>query len=384
MLLYVLYHVEGVETMKKKVLHVVEAFGGGVFTFLVALANKTCEEFDVTIAYTVRPQTPLNYRELIDPRVRLIEMTEVQRSINIGQDLKGAAEIYRIYKEIKPDFVHLHSSKAGFLGRLVINCKKTSVAYTPHGFSFLKEDDSPFVRMLYKTVEKIGALKGGVVIGVSKGEYEEALNLTGNAGYVNNGIELEPIKDLEIKEVHVEEGEKWRIGTLGRICYQKNPMIFNRIAEQFHEDRFLWIGSGEMAEELQEGNIRISGWKAHDLAVELVNKLDIFVLPSLWEGLPISLLEAMYLKKICIVSNVVGNRDVIIHGINGFVAETKEDYVKIIQDIKDGKYDIKAITERAHNDVLSVYNVDVMCAKYAEIYDSDLRTGNVSLVKQSV
>ena len=94
--------------MKKKVLHVVEAFGGGVFTFLVALANKTCEEFDVTIAYTVRPQTPLNYRELIDPRVRLIEMSEVQRSINIGQDLKGAAEIYEIYKKIKPDFVHLH------------------------------------------------------------------------------------------------------------------------------------------------------------------------------------------------------------------------------------------------------------------------------------
>lgn len=374
---------EGVQTMKR-VLHIAEAFGGGVFTFLVALANKTCEEFDVTIAYTVRPQTPLNYKELIDPRVHLIEMKEVQRSINLVQDMKGAMEIRQIYKKVKPDFVHLHSSKAGFLGRLVINCRKTNVAYTPHGFAFLKEDDSPFVRMMYKTIEKIGALKGGAVIGVSKGEYEEALDLTNNAGFVNNGIELDPIKHLEIKDIDVAEGEKWKIGTLGRICYQKNPMMFNRVAEHFYQDRFLWIGSGEMADELQEANIRISGWKAHDLAVELLNNLDIFILPSLWEGLPISLLEAMYLKKICIVSNVVGNRDVIIHGVNGFIAETKEDYIKIIQNIKDGKYDIQAIAERAHNDVLSVYNVDVMCAKYAKIYDSDLRVGNVGWIKQSI
>ena len=368
----------------KKVLHIVEAFGGGVFTFLVALANKTCEEFDVTIAYTVRPQTPLNYKELIDPRVHLIEMQSVQRSIDLKQDIKGAVEIYQIYKKVKPDFVHLHSSKAGFLGRLVINCKKTNVAYTPHGFSFLKEDDSPLVRTIYKTIEKIGAMMGGAVIGVSKGEFEEALKLTGNAGYVNNGIELDPIKDLELKDIDVTEGEKWKIGTLGRICYQKNPMMFNRVAEHFDQDRFLWIGSGEMAEELQAGNIRISGWKAHDLAVELLNKLDVFILPSLWEGLPISLLEAMYLKKICIVSNVVGNRDVIIHGMNGFIAETKEDYIKVIQDIKDGKYDIKAIAERAHNDVLSVYNVDVMCAKYAEVYHSDLKSGNVEWIQQSI
>lgn len=370
--------------MKKKVLHIAEAFGGGVFTYLVALANRTCEEFDVTIAYTVRPQTPLNYMELIDPRVHLIEMEQVKRSINLMQDFKGVIEIGQICKKVKPDFIHLHSSKAGFLGRMVINCKKHNVAYTPHGFSFLKEDDSPFVRRMYKEIERIGALKGGVVIGVSKGEYQEALDLTGNAGYVNNGIELEPLKELNINEVRIEPGKRYTIGTLGRICYQKNPVMFNRVAEHFEEDKFLWIGSGELAEDLQEGNIRISGWKAHDLAVELLNQLDIFILPSLWEGLPISLLEAMYLKKICIVSNVVGNRDVIIHGVNGFIAETKEDYIRIIQDIKDGKYDIEAITERAHNDVVNVYNVDVMCEKYAEIYNADLKSGNISWIKQSI
>lgn len=370
--------------MKKKVLHIVEAFGGGVFTFLVALANKTCEEFDVTIAYTMRPQTPLNFMELIAPRVHLIEMTQVQRSISLKQDLKGAAEIRRIYKKVKPDFVHLHSSKAGFLGRMVIDCKKTSVAYTPHGFSFLKEDDSPIVRKVYKTVEKIGAHKGGFIIGVSKGEYEEALNLTGNAGYVNNGIELDEVQNLQIQNLKVAEDKTWKVGTLGRISYQKNPKMFNRVAEHFLHDSFLWIGAGELAEELHEQNIRISGWKSHDLAIELLNELDIFVLPSLWEGLPISLLEAMYLKKVCIVSNVVGNRDVIIHGVNGFIAETKEDYIRIIQGIKDGIYDIKAITERAHNDIKNIYNVDVMCAKYAEIYNTDLRFGDGTWIKQSV
>lgn len=370
--------------MKKKVLHVVEAFGGGVFTYLVSLVNKTCEEFDVTLAYTFRPQTPLNFEELIDPRVRLIEMKQVQRSINLKQDLKGAMEIRQIYKAVKPDFVHLHSSKAGFLGRMVINCRKQRVAYTPHGFSFLKEDDTPFVRRMYKEIERFAALKGGVVIGVSKGECEEALELTDYAAYINNGIELESLVNLEIKEPDIRAEKKLKVGTLGRICYQKNPEMFNRVAEYFYEDEFLWIGTGELAEILQEGNIRISGWKAHDLAIGLLNELDVFILPSLWEGLPISLLEAMYLKKICIVSNVVGNRDVIIHGVNGFIAETKEDYIEIIQNIKDGTYNLKDIAERAHRDVVSIYNVDVMCEKYAEIYKDEERFGNAKWVKQSV
>ena len=74
------------------------------------------------------------------------------------------------------------------------------------------------------------------------------------------------------------------------------------------------------------------------------------------------------MKKICIVSDVIGNRDVIVHGENGFIANTADDYVRIIQEIKEGKWDIEKIIERAYQDVCEKYNIDVMCQKYIKIY----------------
>lgn len=354
--------------MKKKILHIVEAFGGGVFTYLISLANATCEEFDVTIAYTLRPQTPYEFEKFLDDRVHLIEMHEVKRQINPIQDLKGGVEIHKIYRQVEPDFVHLHSSKAGFLGRMVIDCRRNHVIYTPHGYSFLKKDDSAIVRTIYKLVEKVAATKGGEIVGVSKGEYEESLALTKRATYINNGIDLNGINDIEIENLTEINMNELRIGTLGRISYQKNPETFNEIAKKLPDDLFVWIGDGEMGDVLNQNNIAISGWKNQQEAMQNLGRINVFILPSLWEGLPISLLEAMYLKKICIVSDVIGNRDVIVHGDNGFIANTVDDYVQIIREIKDGKWDLEQITAKAYQDVCEKYNIDVMCQKYVEIY----------------
>lgn len=356
--------------MKKKILHIAEAFGGGVFTYLIALANASCEEFDVTIAYTLRPQTPDEFEKFLDDRVHLIEMKEVKREIRLLQDLKGAAEIHRIYRQVEPDFVHLHSSKAGFLGRMVIDCRRNHVIYTPHGYSFLKKDDSALTRRVYKLIEKVAAIKGGQIVGVSKGEYEESLSLTKRASYVSNGINLNSIKNIEIDNITEFDANKLRIGTLGRICYQKNPETFNEIAKRLPDDLFVWIGDGDMSHVLTEKNIAISSWMEPNEALQILGRINIFVLPSLWEGLPISLLEAMYLKKVCIVSNVVGNRDVIAHGVNGFIANSVDDYVQVINEIKAGKWDIEKIVDRAHQDVLEKYNIDVMCQKYIQIYQN--------------
>ena len=68
--------------MKKKVLHIVEAFGGGVFTFLVDLVNSTCDEYEVVLACSIRPQTPKNYKEYIDKRVKIIELKSGVRDIS--------------------------------------------------------------------------------------------------------------------------------------------------------------------------------------------------------------------------------------------------------------------------------------------------------------
>lgn len=352
------------KSSKKKILHIVEAFGGGVYTFLVPLTNSTCDEFDVTIAYGLRPQTPDKYKSDLDSRIRLMKGKNFTRNLSITKDIKSIFEIRKIVKEIQPDIIHLHSSKSGFAGRLAINCKKHKVFYSPHGFAFLKKDDSQLKRFIYYTMEKFAAYSRCTTIGVSKSEYEIAQRFSKRATYINNGIHLynrtTPPAAINIKQPV--------ICGIGRICYQKNPVMFNNIAKEFPELKFIWIGDGEMRDALTSDNITITGWVNHDQTIEYLKSVDIFLLPSYWEGLPIALLEAMYEGKVCIATPVTGICDVIQHKKNGFIATELEDYTRILHNIRNEKYDIEAITTHAFHDILNTYNADIMIEQYTELY----------------
>ena len=151
-------------------------------------------------------------------------------------------------------------------------------------------------RMIYRTVEKICSKRNCTIISCSKGEYLESLKLTKKATYVNNGINISNLQNL-IDKVGKIQDHPFTIFTLGRISFQKNPSLFNKIAEAMPNIKFLWIGDGELRNELTAPNIEITGWVNREDALTYSLYGDVFLLTSLWEGLPISLLEAMYIKK---------------------------------------------------------------------------------------
>ena len=122
---------------KKKVLHLVEAMGGGVFTYLAELANGMSDEFDVSIAFGMRKETPENYEDYFNEGIKLIKVENFTRSLNVVKDIKAYIELRKIVKKEKPDIIHLHSSKAGALGRLLVGTGKAKMFYTPHGYSCL-------------------------------------------------------------------------------------------------------------------------------------------------------------------------------------------------------------------------------------------------------
>ena len=76
----------------------------------------------------------------------------------------------------------------------------------------------------------------------------------------------------------------------------------------------------------------------------------------------------MYLKKICIVSNVIGNKDVIENEVNGFICNGLNDYVEVINRIKSLKYDLNKIFIRSVSDIKNVYNTKVMSESYYNLY----------------
>ena len=94
---------------KKKILYIVEAMGGGVFTYIVDLANELVNSYDMYIAYAVRKQTPENYKDYFDKRIHLIEVENFARAINPSKDIAAFFEIRKIAKRVRPDIIHLHS-----------------------------------------------------------------------------------------------------------------------------------------------------------------------------------------------------------------------------------------------------------------------------------
>lgn len=352
--------------IRKKILFIVEAMGGGVFTYIVDLANELVENYDMSIAYAIRSQTPDNYREYFDKRIHLIEVKNFTRSINPLKDLKAISEVKTIAKKIQPDIIHLHSSKAGVVGRIAFDGKDIPLFYTPHGYSFLMENYKPTKRWLFHTIEALMAKRDCTTISCSPGEHQETLKLTKRATYVNNGINTLELDKMLEKVERVDH--PFTVFTLGRICYQKNPKLFNAVAEAIPEVRFLWIGEGELRDELKAQNIEITGWVDREKALSLSMNADVFVLTSLWEGLPISLLESMYMKKLCVVNDVIGNHDVIENGRNGFVCRNKEDFVKAIQSPS------AEIITNAYEDIMHTYNTVEMSNKYHAIYDAALKS----------
>lgn len=354
---------------KKKILHIVEAFGGGVFTVLCDLINGLSDEFEIVVAYSLRPQTPKDFKKYFSKNVKFIEVKNFTRSINFKKDIRALKEVRNIVKEEKPDIVHLHSSKAGIIGRLGIHDKKIKMFYNPHGFSFLKLDDSKLKRLMYKMIEKGAAVINYkcTIVGCSKGEYEEAIKLNKNSICINNGINIEKLKEetkyLKEKEI---DYDNLKICTVGRIGFQKNPKMFNEIAKEFPNLQFTWIGDGELRNELTSPNITVTGWKERKEVLKELNNNDIFLLTSLWEGLPISLLEAMYMKKICIVSDVIGNRDVINSGKNGYVFYKKEQCIDIIKNINTNE-GCNIIAEE-YNDINIEYSDKKMIKRYKKEY----------------
>lgn len=348
--------------MKKIIVHIVEAFGGGIFSILTDLISRTSEDYDITILYGRRPETPNNIKQYFNDNVNLIEIKNFTKKINFIKDIKAIFEVKMHIKQINPDIVHLHSSKAGVIGRIACNKVKT-VYYSPHCFAFTQKNISKTKQNIYYFIEKIMAHKRNCsIIACSKPEYEIAKELTTNVMLLENGIDIERIQKC-LNNVEVVQN-KHTVCTVGRIDSQKNPELFNKIAEQMPEYEFMWIGDGPLRNTLTSTNIKITGWMTHDEVIRKINENEFFILTSSWEGLPISLLEAMYLKKICIISKSIQNIGIINHGINGYVAENTDNYIKLIKQATKNKTEVSGWL-----DVKKRYNIDKYVQDYKKIID---------------
>ena len=222
---------------KKKILYIVEAMGGGVVTYIETLANGLSDDFDFTVAYGKRNQTPEDLEDHFDDRVKFYEIKHFTRPVNPIKDFLSCRELRKVIKEVKPDLVHLHSSKAGALGRLFLTSKNYKMIYTPHGYSFLMQNAKFIMKKAYRMVEKLCGRKKCLTVACGRGEWQESLSVCKNSTFISNGVDVNYIN--EILKDDEKKDDKFRVYTVGRVEFQKNPEMFNEIAELLPNIEFI-------------------------------------------------------------------------------------------------------------------------------------------------
>lgn len=351
-----------------KIIHVVESFAGGVYDFIQDLVIGMPNDFHV-IVYATREHTPTDFKQSFPNNVSFIPWSQATREINPKQDFKAYRQLVKLIQPLCNviDVIHLHSSKAGFLGRIVARQLQISdkVVYTPHGVSFLRKDVSNIKHNIFVMLEKIGAYFGGTTVACSKSEMEEFHSHNISASYINNGYNCtSSVAPFDTNKT------KLTIGTIGRVSPQKNPVLFNEIASEFFGNTdisFLWIGDGELANELESKNIMKTGWLSRREVDKYLKEIDIYLSTSLWEGLPLSVLQAMCAKKPLILSDCVGNRDLVKNNYNGMLFRRKSEAVNYINTMIEEKKIVQFGTS-SREYLQQYFTLEEMIENYYNLY----------------
>lgn len=338
---------------KTRVLYIVESFSTGVYAIIRDIAcNLDKEKFEVKILHSLRPDSPKNY--MADFAYSNISLQFIDMSSS-SKYLSAITQMKREIVTFRPHTIHLHSSKAGVLGRLASRKYETNLLYSPHGFAFLKTDVRPLVRYTFLQIERIfNRLTPAKIVTVSKGELEKSHKITNNSTLINNFVDVASIASID-----AYDHQKFDISTTGRISAQKNPMLFNEIALQLPNLAFIWIGDGPLRSVLTAKNITVTGFVPRIQAIQRVKGSKIYLQTSLWEGMPVSILEAMAAAKAIIATDIIGNRDLIEDGKTGYLCPpsniekfldritTLVDKPKLRNELEVGAYEYVA----AHHDL---------------------------------
>ncbi|MEG2100210.1 MAG: glycosyltransferase [Flavobacterium sp.] len=244
-----------------KVVHIVEALEGGVYTYFKDLSayfgdEEISKNIETTIIYSSNRNgvSTQKVNAEFSKGINLIHLDMV-REISLAKDLKSIVKLIQELKKINPDIIHLHSSKAGVLGRIssFLLFKKTKLFYSPHGYAFLRTDISNRTKRFYSVIEKsFQYLFRGTIVACGDTEFGIAKNI-GPSKLIRNGVDINEIRQYFLPH----QNAKLTIGILGRITAARNPKLFNEIALQFPDFNFIWIGDGELNHLITAPNIQI-------------------------------------------------------------------------------------------------------------------------------
>ena len=371
--------------MRSKIFHIITLLelGGAQRTALTLVSELNKDRFDAVLCCGPGGQLDQEANRVVP---RMFFISNLCRPIRPWRDLKALFELVRLLRIERPHIVHTHSSKAGVIGRLAAWLAGVPIrVHTVHGFGF--NPAQPFwVRLIYVWLERILALRTTTLVFVSNANRNEAVaRRIGNPekqALIRAAVHLEDHLSLvhtraAPEKIFLSPDDRLVI-TVGPFKPQKNLLDFVRAAQKAVQRcervRFLVVGDGVGRNELESeiaclnlsDKIILAGWRSD--VPNLLARADIFCMTSLWEGLPMALVEAMAAGLPCVVNAVDGCRDVVENGVTGFLTQPgnhQETADKIIY-LLDHPEEARALGQRARESV----GPEFACARMIEQHET--------------
>lgn len=371
-----------------RILHIITRLdrGGSAGVVLDLAAGLKNRGHDVFIATgpTVEPQRDIESFSK-ETGIKVVHIKPLRRNINLFLDIFAFFKTFKVINDIRPDVLHTHTSKAGFIGRIAGWAAGTKViVHTPHGHVFYGYY-SNVISKAFILLERFAARFSDAITTltlIEKEEYvREGVTIADKITVIPCGIAIESFftgkgrvrEELDIKE------DTPLLGWVGRLESIKGCEVFLKVCSLISKElpyaKFLVAGDGPLRKELEELasslnlNDRVSFLGFREDMPAVMNSIDLLVHTPLNEGLGRVLLEAMACKKPIVTARVGGIPEIVDHGINGLLVPSG-DYVSMAEEslkiLKDSK-----LAERlgqAGRQKTSVFGTELMVEKTHKLY----------------
>lgn len=388
---------------KTKIVYIITRLdkGGSAETTLLTVSLLNRERYEVFLihGFTLESNMGPEENEAVqhdlvmadDKGVKVFVIPSLVRRLSFKNDLLAFISIYRLIKQIRPHIVHTHTSKAGLLGRLAACLARVPIIiHTPHGHVF-HSYYGLILTNIFVFAEKISSFMTNKIIALTEKEkvehLEKGIASTEKFTIIHSGVKLDYFMNMSIdikakkKELGIPPGYNV-VGTIGRLVpikgYKYLISAAKMIVEEIDKTVFVIVGDGYLKFELERyaealgvrKDIIFTGWRAD--SSDILCLFDIFVLPSLNEGMGRVIIEAMALGKPIVASSVGGIIDLVRNGENGILVPPRDSdsLGKALLQLIRNKDLAEELGENGKAMVYPEFDISVMLKKIDGLYES--------------
>ena len=358
-----------------RVLHVIARLNvGGTARYITQLANELPKhgiETFVATGFVQGAEVEDESAQSID----LIRIKSMGRSINPIKDHFARKQLDKIIAEVKPDIIHTHTFKAGYVTRM----KKQSipVIHTFHGHLLDDPEFSGFKSKVIIKLERILAKKSSKLVTVGRRVSEELLEqrIGHRTQFVNIppgvvAVDITP-KEQALKNLNLEDDGKPLVGWIARVTGVKNPMRALEVADALPDTRFVMAGGGDLLDQISAvapANVSVVGWAE---AADLFGAADIILSTSENEGMPVALIEAQLAGKPVVATDVGSVSEVILNHETGIVTNKNAgSLASAVESLVLDKTTREEMGRLAIARAQALFSVDRMINAHIELYKS--------------